>query len=150
MDHTDSEILILLQKNARISMSEISSHVNLSVSAVSERLKKLDQNKLVSRYTAILNPAAFNKNLLLFIRMETTADADRKAIEEFILNEPDIIEFHYLAGRSDALLKVWTQDVPSLDRLMRDLKALPGIGSIRADLITSSPKADVSICPPVV
>ena len=48
MDRIDNEILTLLLKNARVSLSEISSQVNLSVSAVSERLKKLENSGMIS------------------------------------------------------------------------------------------------------
>ncbi|MFR5071643.1 MAG: Lrp/AsnC family transcriptional regulator [Bianqueaceae bacterium] len=67
MDRIDSEIVRLLLKNARISMSEISSCVNLSVSAVSERLKKLESSGMIQQYTTILNPQAFNKDLTVFM-----------------------------------------------------------------------------------
>lgn len=67
MDRIDSEIVRLLLQNARISMSEISSCVNLSVSAVSERLKKLESSGMIQQYTAILNPQAFNKDLTVFM-----------------------------------------------------------------------------------
>lgn len=146
MDHTDSEILILLQQNARISLSEISGRVNLSVSAVSERLKKLEQSALISRYTAVLNPAAFGKNLSLFVRVQILPTSDLKTLEAFIAKEPDILEFHYLAGRSEAILKVQTADTASLDDILSRLKQ-QGVGRLSVDLVTSSPKVDVSVRP---
>ena len=147
MDRTDSEIILLLQQNARISMSEISSRVNLSVSAVSERLKKLEQSGLVSRYTTILNSAAFQKTLRLFIDMEIRSLDDLPGAETYILKEPDILEYHKLAGGSHALLKIVTADITSLDQIISHLKEFPCIGNLHVELITVSPKAEPSIQP---
>ena len=65
MDHIDKSILSLLQENARISLSEISGTVQLSVSAVSERLRRLEASGLIQKYTAILDPHAFHKDVIV-------------------------------------------------------------------------------------
>ena len=55
MDIIDVKILEVLQDNARVSISELSKKVNLSLSAVSERLKKLENSNIIESYTAILD-----------------------------------------------------------------------------------------------
>ena len=55
MDIIDVRILEVLQDNARVSISELSRRVNLSLSAVSERLKKLENSNIIESYTAILD-----------------------------------------------------------------------------------------------
>ncbi len=55
MDNIDLKILNLLQKNARITVSEIGNLINLSVPACSERLKKLEQSGVIKQYTTILD-----------------------------------------------------------------------------------------------
>ena len=147
MDRTDCEILFLLQQNARISMSEISTHVNLSVSAVSERLKKLEQSGLILRYTAILDPVSFNKTLNVFVGVEVTNNAHLDALEAYIAKEPDILEYHRFAGGSDLLLKIVTDDTETLDRILTILKTYEGVGRLRVNLITASPKCETSVKP---
>lgn len=147
MDRTDSEIILLLQQNARISMSEISSRVNLSVSAVSERLKKLESSGYISKYIAILDPAGFGKTLFLFLTMEIRSLKDLAEVESFIQNEPDILEYHKLAGSSRALLKIVTENVLSLQRITDGLKQFDSIGYMKAEMISSSPKTNASIQP---
>lgn len=149
MDHIDSEILLLLQKNARISMSEISSVVNLSVSAVSERLKKLEQSNMIEQYTTILNPTAFHKQLRVFITLEFDASTDHELLAAYIEQENDITEFHRLAGTCDCLLKIITTDSASLERIVKRLGGFEGIHHIRVSMITSSPKFKPSISPSV-
>ena len=71
MDRVDRLIISLLQENARTSLSEISSKVSLSVSAVSERIRKLESSGLIKCYTAILDPHAFKRDfcVLLFVKL---------------------------------------------------------------------------------
>jgi Lrp/AsnC family transcriptional regulator, leucine-responsive regulatory protein len=73
MDNIDIKILKLLQTNARITASEISSRVNLSIPAVSDRLKKLDASGIVEKYTIIIDPKKLNRNLMviMFITLES-------------------------------------------------------------------------------
>lgn len=147
MDHIDSEILLLLQNNARISMSEISSIVNLSVSAVSERLKKLEQSNMIEQYTTILNPNAFNKPLSVFITLEFASSMDNESFIAYIQQENDITECHRIAGVYDWLLKVTTSSSSSLENIINHLKALQGVGHIKVSMITSTPKFKPSITP---
>ncbi|MCR5004328.1 MAG: Lrp/AsnC family transcriptional regulator [Clostridiales bacterium] len=147
MDHIDSEILQLLQKNARISLSEISSHVNLSVSAVSERLKKLEQSELILRYTTILNPLSFGKHLEVYVILLLDPGFDAAAMEAFTAQEPDILEYHCFAGGSDALIKIYTEGTASLNSILGRLRRLPGIGRLVVHIVTGSPKNDPSVKP---
>ena len=147
MDRIDSEILQLLQRNARVSLSEISVHVNLSVSAVSERLKKLEQSELVLRYTTILNPEAFGKTLEVFVLLQLDSSFDFNAMESFVSEEPDILEYHRFAGGSDALIKIVTEGTASLDQVLERLRALPGIQRQVVYIVTASPKDEPSVQP---
>lgn len=147
MDHIDSEILQLLQDNARISLSEISSHVNLSVSAVSERLKKLEQSELILRYTTILNPLSFGKHLEVFVLLMLGPSFDPAVMEKFVAQEPDILEYHCFAGGSDALVKIYTEGTSTLNRLMGGMRKLPGIDRAIVHIVTASPKNDPSVKP---
>ena len=147
MDRIDSEILKLLQKNARVSLSEISSHVNLSVSAVSERLKKLEQSELVLRYTTILNPRTFGKQLEVFVLLKLDSSFDFEAMERFVSQEPDILEYHRFTGGSDALIKIVTEGTASLDEVLIRLHGLSGIQSQNVHIVAASPKNEPSVQP---
>ncbi|MEO1814700.1 MAG: winged helix-turn-helix transcriptional regulator [Acetobacterium sp.] len=67
MDSIDIEILKLLQKNARVTASEIASEVSLSVPAISERIRKLDSSGIIQKYTVILSTQKMNKNLVAYM-----------------------------------------------------------------------------------
>ena len=67
MDATDKRILKRWQENARVTVSVLSQEISLSMPAISERLKKLENTGVVQQYTAILNPALVDKHLMAFI-----------------------------------------------------------------------------------
>ena len=67
MDSIDTKILEALQENSRISISDLSKKVNLSLSAVSERLKKLEASNIIEKYTVILNSHSLGQKLSVFM-----------------------------------------------------------------------------------
>ena len=149
MDRTDSEILFLLQRNARMSLSEISTHVNLSVSAVSERLKKLEQSGLILRYTSVLNPEMFGKTLQVFVPLELLPSHDSQVLEAIIENESDILEYHRLVGGGHALLKIVTKSIDTLEAILTKIRSVDGVRPLYANMIASSPKCNPSV-PPIM
>src|SRR6266498_6142536 len=67
LDNIDLQILKLMQANARISNVDLAKELNMAPSAVLERVKKLEQKKVITQYTASINPSALQQKLLAFI-----------------------------------------------------------------------------------
>ncbi|WP_105617581.1 Lrp/AsnC family transcriptional regulator [Vallitalea okinawensis] len=149
MDNIDIQIINLLQKNARISISEISQCVNLSVSAVSERLRKLENSGYIKQYTTILDPEKMQKDLtvIMFVSLERSHFSAK--FQEFVENEDEILECHYLAGSYDYSLKIITRNTLSLQRIMNTLKSLPGIRKTQTNVILSTMKKQYSVKPKI-
>jgi Lrp/AsnC family transcriptional regulator, leucine-responsive regulatory protein len=147
MDTIDSKILKLLQINARISASEISNQINLSVSAVSERLKKLESSGIIIQYTTIINPRQLNKELtaLMFISLERPKYANH--FLEYVESENEILECHYLAGEFDYSLKIVTKGTFTLEALLNRIKSVPGVQKTRTNVVLSTTKNKYSIVP---
>ncbi|WP_105615893.1 Lrp/AsnC family transcriptional regulator [Vallitalea okinawensis] len=147
MDKIDLSIIHLLQQNARMSISEISSKVNLSISAVSERLKKLENSNLIKQYTAIINPESFQKDLtvIMFVSLERSQYSTK--FMEFVETEEEVLECHYIAGTYDYALKVITKNTESLQSIINKLKSLPGIRKTQTNVVLSSVKNNYSITP---
>lgn len=145
MDNTDIKILSLLQKNARITASEISSLINLSIPACSERLKKLEQSGVIKQYTAIIDCKQLNKFLtaVMFISLERPRFTDQ--FLEKINSEADILECHYLAGDFDYLLKIITDNTDTLEALLQRIKSVPGVQKTRTIVVLSTVKNNYSI-----
>lgn len=147
MDLLDIKILKLLQNNARITVSEISSQINLSAPAVSDRLKKLESSGAIAKYTAILSPKYFKKELvaLMFISLERPKYTE--GFLEFIAKKNDILECHYIAGDFDYALKIVTENTATLERLLSSIKSVPGVHKTRTSVVLSTHKEMPSIVP---
>ncbi len=147
MDNIDIKIIKLLQENARVTASEIAGNINLSVPAVSERLKKLESSGVIKQYTAIVDPVHMNKTLMaiVFITLERPRFADTFA--EFVKKQNDILECHYLAGDFDYALKVVTENTTTLQELLDRIKSLQCVQKTRTTVILSTAKNNYSIIP---
>ncbi|MEL7570478.1 MAG: Lrp/AsnC family transcriptional regulator [Eubacteriaceae bacterium] len=145
MDSLDLKILNLLQKNARITVSEIGSLINLSVPACSERLKKLEQSGAIKQYTAIIDSKYLNKFLtaFMFISLERPRFTDQ--FIEKINKEADILECHYLAGDFDYLLKIITDNTDTLEGLLQRIKSVSGVQKTKTIVTLSAVKNNYSI-----
>lgn len=148
MDRTDNQILKLLLENARISLSDISSRVNLSVSAISERLKKLESSGLIDQYTTILNPKALHCNLTVIMLVTFNSLADIQEFNDFVASEPSIIEYYLIAGGYDGCLKIVTEDTESLEDLLNRLRRIPVVSKTQTNVALSAVKRQHSVLPP--
>lgn len=147
MDNIDIKILRLLQKNSRITASQIGSIINLSIPAVSDRLKKLDAAGVIDQYTTIVNAKKFNKTLtvIMFVSLESP-----KFIEKFVdvvQGEDEILECHYLAGDFDYSLKIVTETTITLENILNRIKSVPGVQKTTTMVTLSTIKNKHSIVP---
>lgn len=146
MDITDAKILELLQENARISISEISKKVNMSLSAVSERLKKLESSGLIEKYTAIINPQYLGQELMVIMNL-CLEEEQKLNFRNFVQEEREILECHYITGEYDINLKIVTKNTTTLERLINKVKSFPGVGRSQTNVVLSSFKNKCSIGP---
>ena len=113
MDNIDRKILRELQKNGRITMTELSERVSLTKTPCIERVRRLEKAKIVTGYTAQLAPEKLDAGHIAFVQV-TLNDTTTQALQEFNLavqQTPQIQSCHMIAGNFDYLLKVRTKDV---------------------------------------
>ncbi len=147
MDSIDVKILKLLQANARITASEIAGEVNLSIPAVSERLKKLEASGIIKQYTTIINPERLNKDLMAIIFITLERPKYSEIFVEFVKERNDILECHYLAGDFDYALKIMTENTATLQELLNHIKSVQGVQKTRTIIVLSSAKNNYSVIP---
>lgn len=124
MDEIDLLILKELQEDARKPLSEISQNINLSLPAVSERIRKLERSRVIERYTAVLNPERFNKTLICycFLSLQGKSMKTDRQFYEFIRGEPDIISCQCLTGQYEYIIKIMTESTNSLEKLLARMR----------------------------
>jgi len=147
VDALDIKILKILKENARISFLGIGKIINLSTSAVVERVKKLEKSGAINRYTAILDGKVFDKELtaLMFISLESPRY--NEGFLEFVQKESDILECHYIAGNYDYTLKIVTKNPETLERLLNKVKSQNGVMKTYTNVVLKTIKNDYSVNP---
>ena len=145
LDERDAKILEILQQDGRTSNVDLARAVELTPSATSERLRKLEERGLIKGYTAILDPDALGLGLLafIFIRVDDPGDLIGRAegTAEALSALPSVLELHHLAGEDCFLLKVRARDTDDLYRILRDeLGRFKAIRSTRTTIVLKTVK----------
>lgn len=134
MDRFDIAILEALQDDSSRSMLEVSEIVGLSASACHRRIKALEEAGVIAGYTARLDPVALGLDLHAFVEISLTSQS-HEAMDRFeaaVVEFPEILECHLMAGQADYLLRVAAADLNGFDAIHRDcLARLPGVSAIR-------------------
>ncbi|MBE7055390.1 MAG: Lrp/AsnC family transcriptional regulator [Ruminococcaceae bacterium] len=147
MDSTDYQILSCLKENSRENATNIGAKINLSTSAVIERIKKLENSGIIEKYTTIINQSALGRELTAFIYVSLEHP---KYNEEFIrlINEnSSVVECHYIAGDFDFILKVVTKSGRTLEGVLNFVKSIGGVSLTRTSVVLSTNKCEVSLLP---
>jgi len=142
MDNTDIKILNCLRENARMSSSLIGERINMSVSAVIERIKKLEQSGVIKCYPVILNPEALGKEMVVFIFVNLEHPRYNDLFIESINQNREIIECYMITGDFDFLIKVITNSTKSLERILDGIKRIKGVSLTRTLVVLHSAKEE--------
>ncbi len=130
MDVIDYAILNELKENGRATASEISRKVNLSIPAVAERIRKLEQAEVIQQYTIRINRSKIQKHILAFIFVNIDKTEDIDSFRNAIVQHNCVLECHHVAGTYDYLLKVIVEDTHALENfLTKTLKKIHGVSS---------------------
>ena len=125
LDYTDFHILAILQKNARITASEIAESVGLSVPAAAERIKKLSDAKIIERFTAKLAEKELGFDLCAFIAVVSSSSEHYEEIIKCAKTDPSIMECHSVTGEGSHLLKVRVRNSTELEKLLAAISIVP-------------------------
>ncbi|MEM6555055.1 MAG: Lrp/AsnC family transcriptional regulator [Pseudomonadota bacterium] len=143
MDSKDRQILQELQANGRLTNQELSERVNLSPSPCLRRLRLLEEQGVITGYTAVVDHKAWGLPVTVFIRikLERHGDDAVQAFERAILNMPKVMDCWLMTGRSDYLLRVIAADLDDYEQFVRrELQRVPGIASIDTSFAYGSVK----------
>ena len=147
MDHIDIKILRYLTKDARMNASQISQKVNLSISAVIERMKKMEASGLIKGYTAVIDEklAGFNVQAMISIRLEHP-----KYNQEFnrqMCSHERVMECFYITGDFDYIARIGVSSTDELTKVLHDIKQMPGVSLTRTYVVLDNIKQSTSVIP---
>jgi Lrp/AsnC family transcriptional regulator, leucine-responsive regulatory protein len=150
IDPIDYKLIELLQRNARMTQSEMASAVGLSQPAIAERLRKLEQEGIITGYVARIDGRKLGKDITAFIGVGIEHPKHNAQFAEKILRIPDVLECHHVTGSDSYLLKVVTENTGTLDRLISErLRIIPGVTRTHTTIVMSSVKESTHIKPTV-
>lgn len=148
LDRTDRKILDVLQRNGRISMTELAQEVGLSTTPCSERVKRMERDGTIRGYHAQLSPEAMGKTLLVFVEIKLTAKSDDvfDKVARELQHLPDVQECHLVSGSFDYLIKARLGSMAEYRRLLGDiLKKLPVAAESNSYVVMEEVKESLSI-----
>jgi len=141
IDAIDTDILKILQENARTPNAEVARRVGLAPSAVFERIRKLEEKGIIEAYTLRLNARNLGQGLLCFMFVRSNEQAGGVETAASLARIPEVLEVHHVAGEDCFLAKVRTADTDALGRLLRErLGAIATITSTRTTIVLETVK----------
>ncbi len=136
LDALDLRILDLLLRDGRTPAAQIAEQVGLSRPAVAERIEKLERQGVIRGTTAVVEPSAVGRNLTAFVAARG-ATLTPKAWKQFreLMTTDEVLEVHTVAGDDCYLIKVRTDSMQSLNKLVSRLTAAPLSLSTRTTIV---------------
>jgi Lrp/AsnC family leucine-responsive transcriptional regulator len=140
MDGIDVKLVSLLQGSGRISQNELAHAVGLSAPAVAERIRKLEDRGVIRQYTAIVDPHTLGLDVTAFISVVINGSRHYTTFSQRVAERSEILECHSVTGAGSHLLKIRTDSTSSLERLLSDIQAWPGVQSTTTSVVLSTVK----------
>lgn len=134
-DKTDIALLKQLQTDCKQTNKELSGKLNLSVTAIYERIKKLERQGIIERYVAIIDGKSIDLGLIVFchVKLEKHVKEAITHFEKDIANLSEVLECFHVSGEYDYLLKVVVADMEHFRAFMvNKLTSLQYVGSTQS------------------
>lgn len=148
LDKVDRKILQFLQGNGRMSMTELAEWVGMSVSPVTERVRRLEREGVITGYSARLNPQALGLGLLVFVEIKLRSKSGN-IFDDFrreVAKVPQILECYLVSGEYDYLLKLRLPDMAAYrDMLGNILLQLPAAAESRSYVVMEEAKESTAL-----
>ena len=145
MDALDFKILECLKDNSRVNATDISAKINLSTSAVIERIKKLESSGVIKQYSILVDHKLLGRDLTAFTLVRLDDPKYYEGFVEEVKQNGAVAECHYIAGDFDFLLKVITEAGKTLEDVLNNIKSIKGVSLTRTSVVLSTNKYDVCL-----
>ncbi len=134
-DATDWRILEILQREGRTGFAELARAVSMSASAVTERVRRLEEAGVIQGYAAVVAPENLGLPILAFVRLRYP-NGNYKPFHDLVAATPEILEAHHVTGDDCFVIKVATRSMRHLEEVSGSIGTL---GSVTTSVVYSSP-----------
>ncbi len=140
LDEIDAKILDILQRKGRTRRNDLAEAVGLSLPSVSDRLRKLEEQGIITGYHATVDARRLGKDITAFILVTVDSSRHFSQLIEHAQTSDEILECHAVTGDGTHLLKVRTTNTTTLERLLAKIQAWAGVQATRTYLVLSTSK----------
>lgn len=140
LDEIDVTIIEILQKNGRTRRNDLAQAVDLSIPSVSERLKKLEENGIITGYTAFVDPKKVGKDITAFINVTVDSSKHYSSFIEHARTTDEILEIHSVTGSGTHLIKIRTENTSTLEKLLSKIQAWSGVVNTTTSIVLTTMK----------
>jgi DNA-binding Lrp family transcriptional regulator len=142
LDEIDLKILTEIQADGRITNVELARRVGISPPPCLRRVRTLEEAGYIQGYRGLLDPRLLGFDVTVFasVHLSSQADADLKAFEDFVRQEPLVRECWMLSGEIDFILKCVAPDMATFQDFVSQLTAAPHVRNVRTSLVLHNSK----------
>lgn len=140
LDEIDIKLLDILQKNGRTRRNDLADQVGLSLPSVSERLRKLEENGIITGYYAKVDPKVLGKDITAFIVVSVDSSKHHQQFIEHANTTEEILECHAITGEGSHLLKIRTENASTLEKLLAKIQSWQGVTGTLTSVVLSTTK----------
>jgi len=155
LDEKDLAILALLQKNCRMTAREIARKINSPITTVFAKMRRMEQEKIIKEYKAILNSKKLNLGTTAFILASFSyrngeTPLSQRIIAEQIAKFSEVQDVHIISGDWDILIKVKEENVDEVGKFVVDkLRTVKGIEKTLTCMVFATQKETTELTLPL-
>ena len=147
MDKIDKEILKIIQKNSSIPLSELSKKVGISSTPCWNRIKKMEENRVIKSRVTIIDNKKVNLPLIAFLSIHVPIHTDewRIKFEQLISRNDQIVETHRISGGHDYILKILSPSIEDYDHFQQNFIRESGCTNMQTNFSQKEIKNNTSL-----
>lgn len=148
LDEKDKKLLLLLQEDSKRTTKALASALNLSVTAVFERVKKLEKQKVIKQYVALVDKAKVNRDFIVLCHVKLVQHRKEyiSYFEKEIVKFPEVMECFHVSGDYDYILKICVKDIQDYREFMvTKLTGLEHIASTQSSFTIKEVKGSTAV-----
>ncbi|WP_027696196.1 Lrp/AsnC family transcriptional regulator [Vibrio litoralis] len=143
LDKVDKTLLNMLQQDATVSLQELADTVNLTTTPCWKRLKRLEEQGMIDKKVALLNPEKLGLSFVAFALIKTNNHSNEwyQTFVDTVSEFPEVMEFYRMAGEFDYMMKVLVSDMKTYDEFYKKLvNSVEGISNVTSTFAMESIK----------
>ncbi|NNK70124.1 MAG: Lrp/AsnC family transcriptional regulator [Flavobacteriaceae bacterium] len=148
LDQTDNKLLKLLQEDSKRTHKELSVRLGLSITAVYERVKKLEKEGVIHKYVALIDKSKVNRSFVAFCHIKLVQHSQEYVVrfEREVSRLEEVMDCYHISGDYDYLLKILVEDIGAYrDFMVNKLTTIDHIGSTHSMFMINEVKQSTAI-----